>query len=147
MMKKYILTCLVLIAFVSSHAQDVQTVKSDWTVANESKEVVISKRTVQLDDIKNGMHREYVQFKYKNKTASQIHVSFYFDAKYQSNTSKNLDDENYRSFILDPNQEFIPLFSNRNEKINFVFKRLLNTKKKSELISVQLAKIKTNIIK
>lgn len=136
-----------MIAFTSSYAQDVQTVKSDWTVASENKVVVISKRTVQLDDIKNGMYREYVQFKYKNKTAQQVHVSFYFDAKYQTNTSSNLDDENYRSFLLDSNQEFIPSFLNPNEKSNFVFKRLTDTKKKSELISVQLAKIKTNIIK
>ena len=71
-MKKYILCCLVLIAFASSYAQDVQTVKSDWTVASENKIVVVSKRTVQLDDVKNGLHREYVQFKYKNKTAQQV---------------------------------------------------------------------------
>lgn len=146
-MKKYILCCLVLIAFASSYAQDVQTVKSDWTVASENKIVVVSKRTVQLDDVKNGLHREYVQFKYKNKTAQQVHVSFYFDAKYQLTTTSSLDDENYRSFLLDPNQEFTPSFLNSNEKTNFVFKRLLNVKNKPELITVQLAKIKTNIIK
>jgi len=128
-------------------AQEIQTVKSNWAIAKETKQVVVSKRILQFDDIKNGMHREYVQFKYKNKTATQLFVSWYFNAKYSNNQVAKLDDENYRAFLLEPNQEFIPNFSNQNEKMYFVFKRMTDMQNQPQLESVSLHKLKTNIIK
>ena len=146
-MKKIILSFLFLLIITSVFSQSTQTVKSDWTTALENDKVLISKRTVQFDDVKNGIHSEYIQFKYQNKTTTQLFLSWYFDAKYQNNTTTDLDDENYRAFLLDPNEEFIPVFSNQNEKRYFVFKKLLDFDNKLELLSVQLAKLTTKKIK
>jgi len=128
-------------------AQDIQTIKSDWSIAQENKQVLIYKRTVHFDDAKNGMHRDYVQFKFKNKFNNQIQVSLYFDAKYSNQQTAKLDDENYRSFLLEPKQEFIPNFSNQKEKMFFVFKQMTDMPNQPHLESVSVQKLKINIIK
>lgn len=146
-MKKIILSFLLLLMITSVFSQRSQSVKSDWITAVENDNVLISKRTVQIDDVANGMHSEYVQFKCQNKTSSQLFLSWYFDAKYQANVTTDLSDENYRAFLLDPNQEFIPDFSNQNDFKYFVFKKLMDLDNKLELLSVQLAKLTTKKIK
>lgn len=146
-MKKLILSFLFLLMITSVFSQRVQTVKSDWITAVENDNVLISKRTVQLDDVKNGMYSEYIQFKCQNKTANQLFLSWYFDAKYQVNAPTDLGDENYRAFLLEPNEEFIPNSSNQNEFKYFVFKKLMDFDNKFELLSVQLAKLTTKKIK
>ena len=66
-MKKIFLSFLFLLMVTSAFSQSSQTVKSDWVTAIENDHVLISKRTVQIDDNKNAMHSEYVQFKYQLK--------------------------------------------------------------------------------
>ncbi len=146
-MKNKISLLLFLLSVTTLFAQNVQTVKTNWTIVTETNQVRVSKRTIQLDDIKNGMHREYVQFKYQNKTAHQLFVSWFYDATYQGSIKTKLDDENYRAFLLDPNQTFVPDFSIQKEKMFFVFKRLTDMPNKPQLVSVELQKLKTNIVK
>ncbi len=146
-MKNKIFFLFFSLCISSLIAQETQTVKSNWVVAQETKEVLVSKRTVQLDDVKNGMHREYVQFKYQNKTTSQLLVSWYFAAKYSNNQVTKLDDENYRAFLLDPNQVFIPEFSKQNDKMYFVFKQMINMPNQPHLEDISLIKLKASIVK
>ena len=146
-MKNNIFFLIFLMSVGFLFAQEKQTVKSNWLTISETKELLISKRIVQFDDLKNGMHREYVQFKYKNKTTLQLFVSWYFNAKYSNSQVVKLDDENYRAFLLEPNQEFIPDFSNQKEKMFFVFKQMTDMPNKPHLESITIDKLKTNPIK
>jgi len=146
-MKNKAFLLFFLFSITMLFAQETQIAKSDWVVTHDTKLVRISSRTIQLDDVKNGMHREYVQFKYQNKTATQLFLSWYFNAKYSNNTVTKLDDENYRAFLLEPNQEFVPNFSEQNEKMYFVFKKMTDMANQPQLESVTLDKLKTNPIK
>ena len=148
-MKKIFFSLLLFFCIGSVLAQVTPEIKSNWETTLENNEVEISKRTVQVNDVANGTYISYVQLKYQNKTAKQLFVSFYIDAKYTGNSTakSNLDDEDYRAFLLEPNQAFVPNFSTQNEKMHFVFKKLTNYTDKPTLTSVTITKLKTNIIK
>ena len=146
-MKNLFLSLLFFFSIANSIAQVTPEVKSNWETLSENNEVKISKRTVFANDVKNGTHIEYEQLQYKNKTAKQVVLNFYVDAVYTGKKGKtNLDDEDYRAILLDPNQTFTPNFLKVNDKPHFIFKRLTNYTNKPTLTSLKLVKLKTTVL-
>jgi len=146
-MKNLFLSLLLSFSIGSVLAQVTPEVKSNWETLVENNEVKINKRTVFANDVKNGTYIEYIQLQYQNKTAKQVVASCYIDAKYSGNSKKsNLDDEDYRAILLDPNQTFTPNFTKQKDKMHFIFKRLTNYPNKPTLTNLKLVKVKTTAL-
>ncbi len=147
-MKHLFLSLVFFFSIGSIVAQVTPEAKTNWETISENKDVKISKRVVFVNDVHNGTFMEYVQLKYKNKTAKQLVVNCYVDAKYSNGPAKsNLNDEDYRALLLDPNQTFIPSFSKQNDKMHFIFKRMTNYTDKPTLTTISITKLNTNTLK
>jgi len=146
-MKNLFLSLIAFFFLGKLCAQVTPEVKSNWETLSENNEVKISKRTVFANDVKNGTYIEYEQLQYQNKTPKQVVLNFYVDATYTNKKGKsNLDDEDYRAILLDPNQTFTPNFTKQKDKMHFIFKRLTNYPNKPTLTNLKLVKVKTTTL-
>jgi len=117
---------------------------SDWKTTIENENLLISERVLSIDDKKNGIEKEYIQYSYQNKTQKQLYVNWDFKSNYKySNEKLELTDEDYRVLILEPNQTFIPKYSIQKDRIFLVFKRVVNAKKINPLIYSSFANLTT----
>jgi len=140
---------LIPFLFVSVlFSQKGTTIKGDWSIVYEEEGiVVISKRTVEINDVKNDVYKMYFQYKFENITEEQLHLDWNFITKYNMYSSSELPtNENYRSLTLEPNESFIPEFSNKTEKQFFVFKKFLKKSTNVVLDTVELFNLKVKAL-
>ncbi len=118
---------LVFSTFLT-YAQEKLTVVDNWTVTKDLELVTISQRIVNVSDEKNGIFKEYVQYKFKNKTNKQVFINWDFELKYSNSDKVHTNSgELYRATVLQPNQDFIPTYNLSNQKSFFVFNKFLKS--------------------
>lgn len=125
---KNLLTLVLVFSTFLTYAQEKLTVVDNWTVTKDLELVTISQRIVNVSDEKNGIFKEYVQYKFKNKTNKQVFINWDFELKYSNSDKVHTNSgELYRATVLQPHQDFIPTYNLSNQKSFFVFNKFLKS--------------------
>ncbi|WP_397362764.1 hypothetical protein [Olleya sp. R77988] len=143
-------TLLTIVLFCSTffcYSQEDLSNEDNWKITQNLEHVIISQRTVEFNDDVNGVYKEYIQYKFKNKTDKQLFINWDFEFKYSHTSKANSgSDELYRALVLEPNQNFIPDYYFSNQKSFFVFNKFLKSKIDVHLESVNFKNLKTKTL-
>ncbi|WP_452224479.1 hypothetical protein [Lacinutrix chionoecetis] len=138
------ITLLFFLSITLAFSQKEMTAKSDWSVVHdEESNFTISKRSVDIDDMQNGLFKAYYQYKFENKTNKQLFLSWHFITDYKNfSNTKSANDENYRVLLLEPNATYIPDFSKIKDKSFFVFTHFNKRQSNIKLNTVEFSNLK-----
>lgn len=97
------------------------TASPNWQSYKSTPQVDVDYRTEQCNDASNGIYREYIFLRMKNKTSQSVNVSWQFE-RYENNACSTCGKDEYKySVTIAPNAEIIAQCgSNQRELMVFV---------------------------
>lgn len=120
------------------------SIAADWQIYFENTQLAIYKQTVECNDDSKGIYQEKVFFKFENKTADKVGVSF--DKKTEFSLSKAPSDQIAYAITLE-SKETKEGSCNLKDKTLVTFSRFLNKPELARLVSVEISNIKIQKVK
>lgn len=135
----------ILTAFVGlsqSNKVDVESIGNQWQSYFENNQVKIQVKKENCSFPQEGIHQQFLLFKYQNKLSQAIVVDLHNDFYYNDQCSTcGVDEYNY-SFSIDPNSSLEATCDLLAPGYKTIFVKQTNMNTSSELTSVELTDIK-----
>jgi hypothetical protein len=150
MILKYRLIFIFLFAFIFSSFTDQNPKKrsSEWQTLYSTTQLEIKYRYAECKLPSMGMHNENVYLQVVNKTNERIKVEWNVEYWYNEkcNGCNSVDNENYKSIVIKPNETLEGSCSEQCSKELVLFSKMLNSEAKSVLTDFNLRDLKVTTI-
>lgn len=144
-MSKFLITVGLMLSSLAGFSQaknvEVKTITDKYQPYYQSNDVVVEVKKQDCDFPSDGIHQQFLLFKYENKTAETVKIDLHNDF-YYNQTCKTCDSPEYNySFELAPNQTIEATCDLQNPRYMAVFVKQNNFKSSSQLTSIELTSI------